>query len=234
MRTVLNQQVSNKNDDAVTVANMEGNTLYIYDYIADNKWYSDDTVVTASDFVSNLAKVTGDITVRINSKGGEVGNALAIYQQLKDHQGKVTCVVDGYAYSCAAWILLAGEERLINTGGLVMVHNPIMYVRLDSENSFDKYMPQWKAHRDAINLIISERTGMPSNKVTDMMNAETFMTSKQAVENGFCTGIKNTLASIPSSVGNSVPENLRKEINVSNSSVEILKLRSRGAFLTKF
>ena len=65
-----------------TVMNVEGNTLYIYDYIGKERWYEEDTTVTANDFVSQLRSISGDIIVRINSKGGEVGNALAIYQQL--------------------------------------------------------------------------------------------------------------------------------------------------------
>ena len=211
MKLVYNHSVSNSKP-ITTVMNIENNTLFIYDFIGSYKWGEDDTTVTANDFVSQLRNVSGDITVRINSRGGEVGNALAIYQQLREHKGDVTCVVDGYAYSCAAWILLAGNKRTINTGGLVMVHNPIMYVEVNNENSIEKVMPQWRAQRDAINMIISERTGMKSDKVSELMNAETFMTSKQSVEYGFCTDMQSTSADVPTHVRNALPESIRNQV----------------------
>lgn len=208
-----------------TVMNMDGNTLYIYDYIASSKWGPDDTEVTAIEFVNQLAAMSGDITVRINSKGGEVGSALAIYQQLIEHNGVVNCIVDGYAYSCAAWIMLAGSIRTINTGGLVMIHNPAMYALIDSEESINKIAPQWRAHRDAINLIISSRTGLKPAKVTEMMNAETYMTSKQAVDNGFCTGIREAKATIPATV-NTLPEVTKSSVAIHPLMIQSLVAKS--------
>ena len=221
-----------------TVMNVEGNTLYIYDYIGQERWYEEDTTVTANDFVSQLRNISGDITVRINSKGGEVGNALAIYQQLSEHPGKVTCVVDGYAYSCASWILLAGEERYINVGGLVMVHNPSMYAVVDSDDAVEKIMPQWRAHRDAIVNIITNRTGLSNDKVSDMMKETTFMTSSEAIENNFCTALRETKANLPESLYNSLPDTLKPKVTkpekVTNYDYAELKTKSLIAMSRKF
>jgi ATP-dependent Clp protease protease subunit len=229
MKFVYNHQ--RQTNPLVTVMNIEDNNLFIYDYIGSYKWSEDDTTVTANDFVSQLRNMSGDITVRINSKGGEVGNALAVYQQLREHKGKVTCVVDGYAYSCAAWIALAGEERYINTGGLMMVHNPSMYIEVDNENALENVMPQWRAHRDAINMIISERTGMTSEKVTELMNATTFLTSKDAVEMGFCNAVRSSSANLPTAIRNSVPEVIKNQlpepVDCSDLAAKTLMLRSK-------
>ena len=221
MKLVLNSVPQKTNE--ITVMNMENNTLFIYDYIGSMKWNEEDTTVTTTSFLNELRNVSGDITVRINSKGGEVGNALAIYQLLSEHRGKVTCVVDGYAYSSASWILLAGTERLINTGGIVMVHNPHMYVEVSDEKSIENAMPQWRAHRDSINMIITERTGMKTDKVKDLMDATTFMNSKQAIENGFCTGMASQLANIPQQIQNSLPDALKKDVPKQNNYSELLR-----------
>jgi len=218
-------------DPTTTVMNIEGSTLFIYDMIGPYKRSEDDPTVTASDFINQLRNMSGDILVRINSKGGEVSSALTIYQQLREHKGKVTCVIDGYAYSCAAWIALAGEERFINTGGVMMIHNPSMYAEVNGENSIENVMPQWRAHRDAINMIISERTGMTSEKVTELMNATTFLTSKDAVEMGFCNAVRSSSANLPTAIRNSVPEAIKNQlpepVDCSDLAAKTLMLRSK-------
>ena len=202
MKFVLNRDVSNKVE---TVVNVNGNTIELYDYILAERWYEDQAGVTANEFIDALNTMKGDITVRINSRGGEVGNALTIYQRLLEHDGEVHCIVDGYAYSCASWILLAGDKRTINMGGMVMVHNPQMFAPISREEDFDVVRNQWTAHRDAIRSIITNRTGLKDEDVKDMMDKETFMTANQAIEKGFCSGIQETIKPFSSSVRNAMP-----------------------------
>lgn len=200
-----------------TVYNVVDNSVYIYDYVGTvSPWYDEDKPesdqVTSEQFLTTIRNIAGDIVVRINSQGGEVGYALSIYQTLMEKTGKVTCVVDGYAYSCASWILLAGEEREIMPGGIVMTHNPGMYSFHDSENSFNSALQQWKANRDSVANITATRTGLKIEEVYDMMEKQTFMNASDAVSKGFCTKVREGKASIPKGVGNYLPSVIRDAI----------------------
>lgn len=220
MRLVLNNHKPLIQHDRIsTVANIEGNTVYIYDYIETySPWYEEDKPaedqVTSEKFLSTIRNMTGDITVRINSKGGEVGYALSIYQCLREHSSKVTTIVDGYAYSCASWILLAGEDRQIMPGGVVMTHNPAMYCYLSSEAEFQSSLQQWKVNRDSVATITANRTGLKIEDVYDMMDKQTFMNASDAISKGFCTGLRDGKAALPKGVSNYLPSEIRNAIPV--------------------
>jgi ATP-dependent protease ClpP protease subunit len=198
-----------------TVMNIVGSTVYIYDYIAKpygSEDQADPNSVTSEEFLDTVRNMTGDLTVRINSKGGELSYSLAVYNTLLEHDGKVTTIVDGYAYSCAAWVLLAGEDRQITTGGIVMIHNPVINATIDSETSVEKVMPQWKASRDSIADIIVTRTGGKITDVHNMMDAQTFMNADAAIKNGFCTSKRDGKASLPTGVRNYLPSAISEAI----------------------
>lgn len=220
MRLVLNQHVPElKGTDKrlCTVMNVVDNTVYIYDYVQTYSPYYDEEKpeedsVSSEQFLTTIRNMSGDLTVRINSKGGEVGYALSIYQALREHNGKVTTIVDGYAYSCASWILLAGEDRQIMPGGVVMTHNPGMYTYHDSEESFASALNQWKVNRDSVAVITAERTGLKIEDVYDMMTKQTFLNAKDSVAKGFCTSIRDGKASIPTGVSNYLPSAIRDAV----------------------
>ncbi|MDH6116901.1 ATP-dependent Clp endopeptidase proteolytic subunit ClpP [Kitasatospora sp. GAS204A] len=92
----------------------------IYDQIGGGGWF--DSGVTAVDFVNELAQINGDIEVHINSPGGDVFDGLAIYNSLAQRPGKVTTIVDGLAASAASFIAMAGTQRLISPGAMMMIH----------------------------------------------------------------------------------------------------------------
>ena len=203
---VLNRDMKNKIE---TVVNVDGNTIELYDYILAEKYYSDQAGVTANEFVNILNTMKGDITVRVNSRGGDVGTALTMYQRLKEYKDTVNVVVDGYAYSCAAWILLAGDNRTINTGGIVMIHNPAMYCSIEKEEDFSTLKNQWEAHRSAIVNIIKENTNLKEDKIKDMMSKTTFMTAQESITNGFCDSIQSDTKVFKSTVKNAMPPEVK-------------------------
>jgi len=82
---------------------------------------------------------------KFNSKGGELSYSLAVYNTLLEYSGKVTTIVDGYAYSCAAWVLLAGEDRQITTGGIVMIHNPVINAVINAVGSDEYSKGDWRS-----------------------------------------------------------------------------------------
>lgn len=217
MRLVHNRKV-NPIDNLNTVMNIVGNTLYIYDYIEKPySWENDEkdpNSIDSEEFLTTIRNLgdSNDINVRINSKGGELSYSLAVYQTLRECKNKVTTIVDGYAYSCAAWVLLAGDDRQIMPGGIVMVHNPIINCTIDSENSISKFMPQWKASRDSIAGIIEDRTSLKNTEVINMMDNQTFMSAKESIDKGFCTSIREGKATLPVGVGNYLPPQIRESI----------------------
>ena len=97
--------------------------MYLYGAIAESTWFEDD--VTPAMFRSELQKHSGDVTVFINSPGGDVFAASQIYTMLRNHPGKVTVKIDGIAASAASVVAMAGEETLISPTGMLMCHNPM-------------------------------------------------------------------------------------------------------------
>lgn len=168
----------------------QNNELMIYDYISPNKHWEGDTSVTPSDVLDFLRNAPSDLVVRINSQGGEVGASLAIYNRLLEF-GSVTTVVDGYAFSCAGWIALAGNKREICNGGLFMMHDPYFFAVIDGEDSIANAKNMWNAHRDAIVDIFTARTPLKAENVKDMMHAETYLSASESVGKGLFHNVRN-------------------------------------------
>ena len=89
--------------------------------IAEETWFGDE--VTPALFRDELAKISGDLTVWLNSPGGDCLAASQIYTMLRDHKGKVTVKIDGIAASAASVVAMAGDETLISPTGMIMIHN---------------------------------------------------------------------------------------------------------------
>jgi ATP-dependent protease ClpP protease subunit len=179
------------------ILNVEGSELEIYDYIVPWKFDAEDPGVSVEDVSNILNEVPDeDLTVRINSRGGEVGTALTIYNRLRDHKSQVTTVVDGYAFSSAGWIAQAGDVRNIATGGIFMIHNPQMQPHIGSLEDLDKVRNQWEAHQKSILNIFEERTSVSPEEILNYMEKETFLSAEDAVEIGFFDGIHEGVANL--------------------------------------
>ena len=90
--------------------------------IASESWFDDE--VTPEIFKNELEEKAGDITVWINSPGGDCIAAAQIYNMLKSHKGKVTIKVDGLAASAASVIAMAGDIMYMSPVSMLMIHNP--------------------------------------------------------------------------------------------------------------
>ena len=91
--------------------------------ISEDTWWGDE--VTPALFRDELSKVSGNLTVWLNSPGGDVFAASQIYSMLKNHKGKVTVKIDGIAASAASVVAMAGDETWISPTGYLMIHNPM-------------------------------------------------------------------------------------------------------------
>lgn len=174
-----------------TPRNAETNTpaeLILYGDISSNSWYGDE--VTPKLFDTEL-KALGDvdeIVVRINSGGGDVFAAKAIYTRLKDHKATITVKIDGWAASAATIIAMAGDKILIPADALFMIHNPKMGVLGHySAEEFIKLSNELEVVKQSIVKKYCDKTGKSADEISQMMDEETWLDGEEAVENGFCT-----------------------------------------------
>jgi ATP-dependent Clp endopeptidase proteolytic subunit ClpP len=152
----------------------------IYDEIGGGGWFS--TGVTAVDFIAELAQITGDIEVHLNSPGGDVFDGLAIYNSLAQRPGKVTTIVDGLAASAASFIAMAGTTRVISPGAMMMIHEAS---GLCVGNAGD--MRETAELLDKVSENIASIYSAHSGRADgwrDAMKAETWYTADEAVAAG--------------------------------------------------
>ena len=190
--------------------------LNIYGDIVSMKWFEND--VTHFDFAEELSKVTTpNLTVRINSYGGEVSQGLGIYNLLKEWNGHVTTVCDGFACSAASVVFVAGKTRVMPKTSLLMIHNAWTIASGDSED-FKKMAEDLEKINEPIVQSYCNATGLPVSKIQKMMNEETWLTADEAFELGFATKIQeeSVKASLESSVLFNLVERLKnteKQLN---------------------
>jgi len=160
--------------------------LDILDVISDDFFFGG---VSARSVVNQLKGFQGDtIKVRLNSRGGEVTEGFAIYQLLQQHKANVEVEVLGLAASIASVIAMAGDKITIGEGGFVMIHNPSGVMRGESDD-FRHIADLLDSMQTVIADVYVARTGQPKDDVLQWMNAETWMSAKQALERGFVDNI---------------------------------------------
>jgi ATP-dependent Clp protease protease subunit len=161
-------------------------TLRLDGAIAEETWWGNE--VTPAAFKAELASGSGDITVWINSPGGDVFAAAQIYNALKEYPGKVTVKVDGLAASAASVIAMAGNETLMSPVSYMVIHNPATIAVGDSEE-----MMKTKAMLDEIKEGIvnayEAKSGLDRAEISRLMNEESCFNAKKAVDLGFADGI---------------------------------------------
>lgn len=158
--------------------------LLFYGPIANATWDGDE--VTPKQFAEDL-KSLGDIselTIRINSPGGDVFAGNAIYNMLKGHSAKKTIWVDGVAASMASVIAMAGDEVVMPSNAMMMVHNPYCFTS-GSSSKLRKTAEMLDKLGESVMAAYAEKTGLAKDKLAELMDAETWMTAAEAVEYGF-------------------------------------------------
>ena len=160
--------------------------LFLNGTIAEESWYDDE--VTPALFKEELMAGSGDITVWINSPGGDCVAAAQIYNMLMDYKGDVTVKIDGIAASAASVIAMAGTKVLISPVGMLMIHNPATIAWGDSAE-MQKAIEMLGSVKDSIINAYEIKTGLSRAKLSHMMDAETWMDAHKAVELGFADGI---------------------------------------------
>lgn len=161
-------------------------TLFLNGTIAEESWFDDEISPTL--FKNDLMAGDGDITVWINSPGGDTVAAAQIYNMLMDYPGKVTVKIDGIAASAASVIAMAGEKVLVSPVSMMMIHNPSTIAYGDTEEMRKAIEVLYEVKESIINAY-EIRTGLSRNKLSRLMDAETWMNANKAIELGFADEI---------------------------------------------
>ena len=160
--------------------------LSIDGVIAEESWFGDD--VTPAAFRAELFAGEGDVTLWLNSPGGDCIAASQIYAMLMDYPGNVTVKVDGLAASAASVIAMAGTKVLMAPTAMMMVHNPMSIAIGDSEE-MRRAIEMLSEVKESIINAYEIKTGLSRAKLSHLMDGETWMNAKKAVELGFADGL---------------------------------------------
>ena len=131
---------------------------------------------------------SGNITVWINSPGGDCVAAAQIYNMLMDYKGDVTVKIDGIAASAASVIAMAGTKVLVSPVSMLMIHNP-MTAAFGNSEEMQKAIEMLSSVKDSIINAYEIKTGLSRAKLSHLMDTETWMDANKAVELGFADGI---------------------------------------------
>lgn len=161
-------------------------TLFLNGPISDESWFGDE--VTPKLFKDELAAGEGPISVWINSPGGDVFAAAQIYNMLMDYPNDVTVMIDGLAASAASVIAMAGTEVQMSPVAMMMIHNPATVAIGDSEE-MKKAVKMLDEVKESIMNAYEIKTGLPRDKISKMMDVESWFNANKAVELGFADKI---------------------------------------------
>nr|DAZ15576.1 MAG TPA: Putative ATP dependent Clp protease [Caudoviricetes sp.] len=204
--------------------------------IAEESWFDDD--VTPQLFKEELNAGNGNITVWINSPGGDCVAAAQIYNMLTNYSGKVTVKIDGIAASAASVIAMAGDAVLVSPVSMMMIHNPATIAWGDSAE-MQKAVAMLDEVKESIINAYEIKTGLDRKKLSKLMDAETWMDANSAVEYGFADGImqRNTAEDMavptvsmmysPAQVTNSLKEKIAKKCKIEKPKTRAEDLFSR-------
>ena len=164
----------------------EKRVLLLDGEISDETWWGDE--VTPQMFRSELNAAEGDIDLWINSPGGDCYAAAQIYNMLMEYKGNVNVKIDGIAASAASVVAMAGSTVEISPLGMLMIHNP-MTVSIGDTHEMERTITFLAEIKESIINSYELKTGLSRAKISRLMDAETWMNAKKAVELGFADSV---------------------------------------------
>lgn len=168
-----------KNEDSSRTLRLDG-------AIAEESWLGDE--VTPKQFRSELFSAEGDVTIFINSPGGDVFAASQIYTMLMEYKGHVTVKVDGIAASAASVIAMAGGEVYMSPTSMLMLHNP-MTIAWGNVSEMQKAIDMLDEVKESIINAYELKSGLSRSRISHLMDAETWLNARKAVELGFADAV---------------------------------------------
>lgn len=161
---------------------------YIYGNIASWSW--NNSHVSSKSFADQIRdSKASQIVVKINSYGGEVSEALAIYNELREKSKKgvtVTTMNMGFACSAASLVFCAGDKRLMSKNSLLMVHNPWSSASGDADD-FRKEAETLDKITDAVKAVYKDVSNIDDNTLKELLDNETWISASDAIAYGLAT-----------------------------------------------
>ena len=153
--------------------------------------FGDETAMSGKIFRERLEAITGDVTLRINSDGGDVFEASAMLQAIRERQADghtVTAMVDGIAASAASLLAAACDRVEMAEMGFLMIHEATggMYGRANDMENGAKLLRDMNA---SAAKVYAKRSGLAQEDVSAMMDSESYMSAEEAVEKGFADAV---------------------------------------------
>ena len=164
----------------------EKRVLLLDGEISDETWWGDE--VTPQMFRSELNAAEGDIDLWINSPGGDCYAAAQIYNMLMEYKGNVNVKIDGIAASAASVVAMAGTTVEMSPVATIMIHNP-MTISIGDTHEMERTITFLAEIKESIINAYELKTGLSRAKISRLMDAETWMNAKKAVELGFADSV---------------------------------------------
>lgn len=179
-------EVANKLNVPKFEVKNEGDTASIYVYDAIGSYFG----IEAKQFVNDLNSIKApNISLHINSPGGDVFEAKAIASAIKQHPAKVTAYIDGLAASAATTIALAADEVVMAEGAFFMIHNA-WSLAIGDGAEMRKVADMLDKISDSIANEYVAKTGASKDQVNSWMNAETWFNAEEAKAQGFIDSVQ--------------------------------------------
>lgn len=173
-------------DGGIKAAAADDNSISVFDVIGQDYWGEG---VTAKRIAGALRAMNGaDVTVNINSPGGDMFEGLAIYNLLREYEGHVTVKVLGIAASAASIIAMAGDDIQIGRGAFMMIHNCWVYA-MGNRHDFAELAQSLEPFDTAMADIYAARSGLEMDAVQKLMDAESYIGGSDAVTKGLADSV---------------------------------------------
>lgn len=209
--------------------NSDGETELIFNGpISDETWWGDE--ITPSLFRDELAKISGNLTVWLNSPGGDCFAASQIYTMLRNHNGRVTVKIDGIAASAASVVAMAGDETFIAPTAMLMIHNPMTFAS-GNKADMERTISVLEEVKESIINAYVRKTALSRNKISRLMDDETWLNAEKALQLGFVDGIlfdEKPAEKVPEEPENKAVSMIYSTAKIRNSFLQKVSAKSSG------
>jgi ATP-dependent protease ClpP protease subunit len=169
-----------------------GAELLIFDVIGDWEFLGEISAKAFASDLSALPKSVKRLDIHINSPGGSVSEASAIYSRLADHASTKNVYVDGLAASAATIVAMVGHKIFMRSHALMMVHLP-MTIAAGNSDDLRSIAAALDTNTEAMLNLYTKRTGGEREDIRSLMKAETWMSAQDAVDKGFADEVRGVV-----------------------------------------
>lgn len=175
------------------------------------------------------------ISVKINSPGGDIAEALAIYHELKrlSQEKEVTAYIDGMACSAATLIAIAANKTVMGKGCYFMIHNPLMYMGYSNTKEMTEAIEHLNKTKENMLDLYEEKSSLSREEIAKKMDEETFFNTQEALDAGFIDEIASYDTNIiNSNIQTVCSMNIKNSKKIPKELSEILNKKTQEATMT--